>query len=92
MTKGDYFLLEEWVYQHELAGQVTSKDMLKFCRKFLIDETDIPYDLKEYYRYIAEQDRAYKTETELEFENKSFERWLEDSFDKQVERRIDGEV
>ena len=29
MTKGDYFLLEEWCYQHERVGDVKAKELLK---------------------------------------------------------------
>ena len=86
MTKGDYFLLEEWCYQHEkIAGDVKIKDLLKFCRKFLIDETQIPYDLKDYYRWVGSKD--YKTEDEILSDQERFDRWMEIEF----ERRIGAE-
>lgn len=83
MTKGDYFLLEEWCYQHEVAGDVRVKDLLKFCRKFLIDETQIPYDLKEYYKWVGSE--SYRTETELESEKHRFDTWLENEFERRIE-------
>lgn len=87
MTKGDYFLLEEWCYQHDMAGDVKTKDLLKFCRKFLIDETQIPYDLKDYYRWVGSKD--YKTEDELLSEKERFDSWMESEFERRIEHEQD---
>lgn len=90
MTKGDYFLLEEWCYQHEMAGDVKAKELLKFCRKFLIDETKIPYDLKEYYKWVGSKE--YKTEDEWLDEKERFDNWMESEFERRISHEDDDKL